>query len=85
MLGYSAAVASSITIAYSLRRLSAKFTKTMSGGSMVLASSVINYLAVASAGFLNSYCMRRGEMTQGIAIQDEITGETIGTSKIAAR
>ncbi len=50
---------------------------------MVLANSLINYVAVASAGFLNSYCMRMGEMKRGIKIQDE-SGEEIGISKKCA-
>lgn len=49
----------------------------------MLASSCINYLAVASAGFLNSYCMRMSEMKQGIAIYNE-DEEYIGISKKSA-
>jgi hypothetical protein len=55
----------------------------MKGGSLVLANSIINYVAVASAGFLNSYCMRMGEMSRGIKIQDE-NGEEMGISKKCA-
>lgn len=51
--------------------MSASFTKTLHGGSAVLANSIISYIAVASAGFLNSYCMRMGEMNRGIKIYDE--------------
>jgi hypothetical protein len=40
----------------------------MKGGNLVLANSIINYIAVASAGFLNSYCMRMGEMSRGIKV-----------------
>ena len=50
---------------------------------MVLANSILNYVAVASAGFLNSYCMRMGEMSRGIKIQDE-SGEEMGISKKSA-
>lgn len=50
---------------------------------MVLANSIINYIAVASAGFLNSYCMRMGEMSRGIKILDE-DGEEMGISKKSA-
>jgi hypothetical protein len=67
-----------------LRRMSANFTKNLTGGSVVLASSIINYLAVASAGFVNSYCMRIGEMNQGIKIYDE-EGECMGVSKLSAK
>lgn len=50
----------------------------------VLATSIISYLAVASAGFLNTYCMRMGEMNRGIKIYDE-EGECMGISKECAR
>ena len=68
LFGYSAAVTSSIGISLGLRKISAGFTRNMKGGSLVLANSIINYVAVASAGFLNSYCMRMGEMSRGIKI-----------------
>ena len=79
LFGYSAAVLSSIGISWSLRKMSANFTRNLQGGSVVLASSVINYVAVAIAGFLNSYCMRRGEMDTGIKVYDE-DGECMGVS-----
>lgn len=71
MFGYSAAVTSSVGISLALRKMSASFTRTLQGGSAVLANSIISYIAVASAGFLNSYCMRMGEMNRGIKIYDE--------------
>jgi hypothetical protein len=69
--GYSAAVFSSITISLALRKIFGTATKSLTGGSLVLANSIINYVAIASAGFLNSYCMRMGEMKRGISITDE--------------
>lgn len=83
LFGYSAAVTSSITLSLGLRKLSANFTKGLTGGAAILTSSIINYFAVASAGFLNSYCMRMGEMKRGIKIQD-IHGEEMGISKKSA-
>ena len=83
LFGYSAAVTSSITLSLGLRKLSNGFTKNLTGGSAVLASSIIHYVAVASAGFLNSYCMRMGEMQRGIKIQDQY-GEEMGVSKKSA-
>jgi hypothetical protein len=62
MFGYSMAVASSVGVSLGLRKLSHNMTKNMRGGTMILANSIISYLAVATAGFLNSYCMRLGEM-----------------------
>lgn len=83
LFGYSAAVFSSIAISLSLRKACAGVTRTMAGGTLVLANSIINYVAVASAGFLNSYCMRMGEMSRGIKIQDQ-HGEDMGISKKSA-
>ena len=83
LFGYSAAVTSSISISLFLRKASANFTKNFKGGKMVLANAILNYFAVASAGFLNSYCMRMGEMSRGIKIQDE-NGEDMGISKKSA-
>lgn len=71
LFGYSAAVASSVGISAGLRKLSHNATKGLQGGVAVLATSIISYIAVASAGFLNTYCMRMGEMEQGIKIYDE--------------
>jgi hypothetical protein len=68
LFGYSAAVTSSISISLGLRKICAGITKNMKGGNLVLANSIINYIAVASAGFLNSYCMRMGEMSRGIKV-----------------
>lgn len=57
----------------------------MKGGTMILANSLISYVAVASAGFLNSYCMRMGEISRGIKIMDDQTGEEMGVSKLSAK
>lgn len=81
--GYSAAVFSSIAISLTLRKVFATATRSMQGGTLVLANALINYVAVASAGFLNSYCMRMGEMKRGITIADS-HGEEMGTSKKSA-
>lgn len=83
LFGYSAAVTSSIGISLGLRKLSAGVTRNMHGGSLVLFNSILNYVAVACAGFLNSYCMRMGEMSRGIKIQDEF-GQDMGISKKSA-
>jgi hypothetical protein len=71
MFGYSAAVTSSITISLGLKRLSKGLTQNLHGGLQVLATSIITYFAVATAGFLNTYCMRMGEMSRGIKVYDE--------------
>ena len=84
MFGYSAAVISSVAISATLRKLSHNMTKGLQGGLAVLSTSIISYIAVASAGFLNTYCMRMGEMERGIKIYDE-QGEYMGISKDCAR
>ena len=84
LFGYSAAVLSSVGISYGLRKLSHNATKGLQGGVAVLATSVISYVAVASAGFLNTYCMRMGEMERGIKVFDA-DGESVGVSKECAR
>ena len=50
-----------------------------------MANCAVAYVAVAIAGFLNSYCMRMGEMDKGIKVFDDETGEDMGISKVAAR
>ena len=84
MFGYSAAVVSSVGIGLGMRKLFANMTKNLKGGNLVLANSAISYIAVASAGFLNSYCMRMSEMDRGIKIYDK-DGEEMGISKECAR
>lgn len=56
----------------------------LKGGSAVLATSAISYVAVATAGFLNSLCMRMGELNTGIKIYDE-EGNEIGISQVCAK
>ena len=83
MFGYSAAVASSIGIGVGLKKLFFPMTKTMTGGSLILANCLISYVAVATAGFLNSLCMRMGELNKGIKVFDE-HNEDMGISKVCA-
>lgn len=68
MIGYTAAVTSSIAIGVGLKKLCFNFTKSMKGGNLILANCMISYVAVATAGFLNSLCMRMGELDKGITI-----------------
>lgn len=84
LFGYSMAVASSIGMSLGIRKLSHNLTKNLHGGPMILANSLISYTAVATAGFLNSFCMRMGEMKKGIKITDE-AGEDMGISKVCAK
>jgi hypothetical protein len=68
MFGYTMAVSSSIGIGIGLKKLCFNFTKSMKGGNLILANCLISYVAVATAGFLNSLCMRMGELDKGIKI-----------------
>jgi hypothetical protein len=71
-------------LALTLKKLSHNFTKNLQGGAATLAHSSITYIAVATAGFLNSYCMRMGEMSRGVKIYDDEEKEA-GISKVAAK
>ena len=84
MLGYSAAVFSSIGVALTLRKLFSKYTTGLTGGKAIAATSAISYIAVANASFLNTYFMRLSEMKQGVAVIDE-EGNKRGVSPIAAK
>lgn len=84
LAGYAAAASSSVTVALTLRYLSQNFTKNLKGGSVVLANSGISYFAMATAGFLNTYCMRRAERQKGVMLVTK-DGEEAGLSPIAAR
>jgi len=78
--GYSAAVASSVGMGLGLRKLCFNFTKNLKGGNLALSNALIAYVSVATAGFLNTFCMRMGEMEKGIKIYDKENNE-IGISK----
>lgn len=71
MLGYSAAVASSVSMGVGLQKVFKPVTSKLKGGKFVLANALISYCAVATAGFLNSLCMRMGELERGIVINDD--------------
>jgi hypothetical protein len=58
MFGYTAAVTSSIGVSLGLRKLCLNMTRSLKGGPLILANALISYVAVATAGFLNSLCMR---------------------------
>ena len=62
---------SSISVALGLRKAFGRYTTGLTGGKQIAATSAISYIAVACAGFLNTYCMRLSEMKSGIALVDE--------------
>ena len=71
LLGYSLAVSSSIAVILTLKKLSQNFTRNLKGGKSILAHSLITCCGVSTAGFLNSYLMRMGEIRNGIKVFDE--------------
>ena len=84
MVGYTAAVVSSVGMGLGLKKLFFSFTQNLKGGPAILANCIISYVAVATAGFLNSLCMRMGEIDKGIKVYDE-EGRECGISKVCAK
>lgn len=88
MLGYSAAVGSSVTTALILRRLFSPLTRRITLGSskLILINSLVASVAGGTASFLNTFCMRQAEMKNGIEFfADEQLTQKIGTSKSCAK
>lgn len=69
--GYSAAVGSSVTMALLLRKAFSGLSSRVTGAKLILINSVIASLAGGTAGFLNTYFMRRVEMVGGIQIFED--------------
>jgi len=57
--GYMYACASSISVALLIRKLLESRTRHMGGPRLIFYNSISAFFACASAGFLNSYCMRK--------------------------
>lgn len=81
---YCIATATAIAVAGSLKALQPTLLKGRSGGIAALATYFISYSAVASSSSVNVYVMRMGEITSGVSVKDEATGEDYGLSKVAA-
>ena len=56
-----------------------------SGFAVAIASNVIVYTACMMATNANTFFIRRSELTNGIAVKHEQTGQEFGNSKVAAR
>ncbi|CDW88434.1 sideroflexin [Stylonychia lemnae] len=83
--GYSAAVGSSVTMALLLRKLFSNVSKNVTGAKFILVNSVVASIASGTAGFLNTFCMRKVEMTNGIEVfRDQDLTEKVGKSKVCA-
>ena len=74
-VAYALATTGACTIALGLRR--------MKGFSS--APWLVPYIAVASAGSLNAFFMRREETVSGVKVRDPVSGEIVGQSKMAAK
>ncbi|KAI9337374.1 Tricarboxylate/iron carrier [Zopfochytrium polystomum] len=80
-VAYATAVASSCTIAIGLNEW-VKRLKGLSPMSMSILNKCVPFTAVAAAGTLNVFLMRRKEMTDGIAVMDS-EGKIVGKSAVA--
>lgn len=81
---YFLAVASSITAALTLRKLTNIVFGNRTGVLASVANSIVVYGAVAFSSSLNVYCMRKTEMETGVSVMDPHTMQSLGKSKIAA-
>ena len=83
--GYIAAVGSSLSVAITLRKLTAGITKTATGKKLLVLNTVVGGSAGACASFCNTYCMRLAETEKGIDVfADEKLETKAGVSKICA-
>lgn len=84
--GYSAAVGSSVTVALLLRKLFSNVSRGVTGSKLILINSVVSSIAGGTASFLNTFCMRRIEMENGIEVYgDEVMTQKAGISKVCAK
>jgi hypothetical protein len=67
-----------------LRAVTNPLLKGKSGLVLTLANSVVNIGAVGIANTFNVYFMRSAEAKKGITVMDPSTGESLGTSRVAA-
>ena len=69
--GYGAAVGSSVSVALMLRKLFSGIAKHATGAKLILINSFVSCIASGTAGFLNTFFMRRVEMTSGIDLYED--------------
>jgi hypothetical protein len=83
--GYVSAVGSALTVAITLRKLTAGMTKTATGKKLLLLNTLVGGTAGACASFCNTYCMRMAETEKGINVYHQAELESkAGVSKLAA-
>jgi hypothetical protein len=68
MRGYSGAVAASLIVAITLRRMTSKVTKNAQGTKLLVLNTLVGSVASACASFCNTSLMRQPEVFQGIRI-----------------
>ncbi len=85
--GYTAAVGSSVTVALFLRKMFSGISSRVTGSKLILINSLVSSIASGTAGFLNTFFMRKVEMNSGIDLyEDEQLTKKLGvTSKECAR
>ena len=71
MKSYTIATSSSILIALASRKLIEPWSKHMTGIKLIMANTATSFLAVAAAGYLNTYAMRMKELETGIHVMDK--------------
>lgn len=81
MLAYGGAVAVSCSLAAGLSQL-VKKAPSLSPALRATLSRFVPFTAVATAGVVNVFLMRKNEMTEGIAVQDK-DGNVVGKSQRA--
>ncbi|KAI3660402.1 hypothetical protein MP638_002485 [Amoeboaphelidium occidentale] len=82
LTAYGTAVTASVGIAVGLSQW-VKRTSIFQASTKALLSKFVPFVAVASAGTVNVFLMRRKELVDGITVFDE-DGNSLGKSKVAA-
>eukprot|EP00158_Paraphelidium_tribonemae_P008110 Partr_v1_DN28477_c4_g1_i5_m41139 putative Mitochondrial cation transporter len=81
VFAYGSAVTASVSVALGLDRL-VRSTGLLSPATKAFASRFVPFVAVASAGSINVFLMRRKEIVEGIDVRRE-DGQVVGKSSIA--
>ena len=63
-----------------MRALTPYITRGRAGTLPLMMNYVIGYCAVATSSSVNVVAMRQRELTSGIAVKDEASGEELGLS-----
>jgi len=61
--GYSGAVAASLIVAISLRKMTSKITKNAKGNKLLVLNTIVGSVASACAAFCNTSLMRQPEVS----------------------